>query len=229
MSRLTIGPLMTPLTARPDAVAGGVILAGADHAHMKAVCRTCGDRMCKTSPPAHRSAGTQPHHDAARVLDGVERRDCNRSRRRTSRARSSALETGQLGISGTGRGGLAALEAERTGNHEPKRLASGQAAHRITNSGSARRNVLPVQPYARTAEVCALSRPSPSLSVTPSTGETSRPTFFRSGVTGLLEASVGRWLRFFVEAVPRPRHGHNVIAAIDGGCPVTRTALPSRP
>ena len=95
---------MTPLTARPDAVAGGVILAGADHAHMKAVCRTCGDRMCKTSPPAHRSAGTQPHHDAARVLDGVERRDCNRSRRRTSRARSSALETGQLGISGTGRG-----------------------------------------------------------------------------------------------------------------------------
>jgi len=26
-------------------------------------------------------------------------------------------------------------------------------------------------------------------------------------VTGLLEASVGRWLRFLIEAVP-PRHGH---------------------
>jgi hypothetical protein len=52
-----------------------------------------------------------------------------------------------------------------------------------------------------------ITRPSPSLSVTASIDETSRPTFLRSGVTGLLEASVGRWLRFFIEAVHRPRHG----------------------
>jgi hypothetical protein len=55
--------------------------------------------------------------------------------------------------------------------------------------------------------VCAFSLLSPSLSVTLSIDETSRPTFLRSGVTGLLEASVGRWLRFLIEAVP-PRHGH---------------------
>ena len=40
--------------------------------------------------------------------------------------------------------------------------------------------------------MCAFSRPAPSLSVTPSIGETSGPTFSRSGATGLLEASVGR-------------------------------------
>jgi hypothetical protein len=57
------------------------------------------------------------------------------------------------------------------------------------------------------AGVCAFSLLSPSLSVTLSIDETSRPTFLRSGVTGLLEASVGRWLRFLIEAVP-PRHGH---------------------
>ena len=55
--------------------------------------------------------------------------------------------------------------------------------------------------------MCAFSLLSPSLSVTLSIDETSRPTFLRSGVTGLLEASVGRWLRFLIEAVP-PRHGH---------------------
>jgi hypothetical protein len=40
---------------------------------------------------------------------------------------------------------------------------------------------------------------SPSLSVTLSIDETSRPTLLRSGVTGLLEASVGRWLRFLID------------------------------
>jgi hypothetical protein len=35
---------------------------------------------------------------------------------------------------------------------------------------------------------------------------TSRPTFLRSGVSGLLEAFVGRWL-FNIEQYP-PRHGH---------------------
>ena len=60
---------------------------------------------------------------------------------------------------------------------------------------------------AHWAGVCVFSLLSPSLSVTLSIDETSRPTILRSGVTGLLEASVGRWLRFLIEAVP-PRHGH---------------------
>jgi len=48
--------------------------------------------------------------------------------------------------------------------------------------------------------VCALPYLPPSLSVTLPIHGTSRPTFVRSG---LLEASVGRWPRFFVDTVPR--------------------------
>jgi hypothetical protein len=68
-------------------------------------------------------------------------------------------------------------------------------------------HLCPFSETSRTAGECAFSLLSPSLSVTLSIDETSRPTFLRSGVTGLLEASVGRWLRFLIEAVP-PRHGH---------------------
>ena len=55
----------------------------------------------------------------------------------------------------------------------------------------------------RSAAPRAFSRPFPSLSVTASIDETSRPTFLRSGVTSLLEASAGRWLSFLIESVPR--------------------------
>jgi ribonuclease Z len=41
--------------------------------------------------------------------------------------------------------------------------------------------------HAISAAPRAFSRPAPSLSVTASTGETSRSTFLRSGVTGLLD------------------------------------------
>ena len=47
--------------------------------------------------------------------------------------------------------------------------------------------------------VSVLPHLPPSLSVTLSIHGTSRPTFVRSG---LLEASVGRWPRFFVDTVP---------------------------
>jgi hypothetical protein len=69
--------------------------------------------MCRTSPPAHRAAGTQPHDDEARALDGVERRAIAiAADDEPVEPAHPALETGQLGMSGTGRGGLAALEAE---------------------------------------------------------------------------------------------------------------------
>jgi len=75
--------------------------------------------------------------------------------------------------------------------------------------------------------VCAFSLLSPSLSVTLSIDETSRPTFLRSGVTGLLEASVGRWLRFLIEAVP-PRHGH-IMPELARDMRQIRTVTPREP
>jgi hypothetical protein len=76
-------------------------------------------------------------------------------------------------------------------------------------SGAVQEAITVARSPTRTAAPRAFPRPSLSLSVTASIDETSRPTFLRSGVTGLLEASVGRWLRFFIEAVPaaaRPHH-----------------------
>jgi hypothetical protein len=46
----------------------------------------------------------------------------------------------------------------------------------------------------------------------PSIDGTLRPTFLRSGVAGLLEASVDRWPRFFVEAVPAAARSHHAQA-----------------
>ena len=69
-------------------------------------------------------------------------------------------------------------------------VSYNEAQHPVMNRRGRRK--LTHASRANWAALCVFSPTSPSLSVMPLTGETSRPAFLRSGVTGLLEASVGR-------------------------------------
>ena len=105
---------------------------------------------------------------------------------------------------------VAGVHGAHTLRSRGRQLGCWQCSRRrITSSEHLPRIILANGQRAITEAPRAFSRPSPSLSVTASIDETLRPTFPWSGLTGLLEASVGRWLRFFIEAVPaavRPHH-----------------------